>query len=408
MRSVRNIKGIVFFLFGAIIFLSGTSGYALPEFLLRFSQDPFSRAEFRGQCSTCHINPQGGGPRNSFGSAFEENDHIVTPEFRHAWPSHFLPSVASNPVPAGGGELKATFLAGEQETILEMDGEHFHLNLKEAKLEQITPEQAARLVAAPPPPAAATPEAKLPLRTQPTFDHYLVNLPTNVPHERGSLSMRFTHRFTQPVFDSGIGDLYGFDSFSFSSLGGEAGITSRLAAIVYRSPLDQTIEMGGAFQLLRQGGNKPLSASIRATVEGRNNFQDFYTTNLVFPVSRAISNLAEVFVVPMASFNANPFASFATQFDPEGQSRSHMAAVGLGASIRFRPRSAFVVEWMPRVAGFPGRFSRNAYSFGIQRSTNRHVFELVLTNSPGTTTSRSVTDGIKDFTLGFNIYRRLR
>ena len=408
MRSNRKLQGAVFCLLICCQLLYAPNLYALPEFLLRFSQDPFSRAEFRGQCSTCHVDPQGGGPRNPFGAAFEENDHIVTPEFRQAWPSHFLPSVVSDPVSAGGGELQATFLASEQETILEINGEHFRLNTKEAKLEKITPEMAAGLIAAPPAPAATAPEVKLPLRAQPTFDHYLVNLPTNVPHERGSLSIRFTHRFSQPVFDSGIGDLYGLDSFSFSSLGGEVGITSSLTAIVYRSPLDKTIEMGGAFQLLRQGGNKPLSASVRVTVEGRNNFQDFYTTNLVFPVSHAISNLAEVFVVPLVSFNANPFASFATQFDPEGQSRSHTAAVGLGASIRFRPRSAFVVEWMPRVAGFRGRFSRNAYSFGIQRSTNRHVFELVLTNSLGTTTSRAVTDGIRDFTLGFNIYRRLR
>ncbi|MCZ6488959.1 MAG: DUF5777 family beta-barrel protein [Acidobacteria bacterium] len=408
MRSNRKLQGAVFCLFICCQFFYAPNLYALPEFLLRFSQDPFSRAEFRGQCSTCHVDPQGGGPRNPFGSAFEKNDHLVTPEFRQAWPSHFVSSVAADPVPAGGGELQATFLASEQETILEINGEHFRLNTKEAKLEKITPEMAAGLIAAPPAPAATAPEVKLPLRAQPTFDHYLVNLPTNVPHERGSLSMRFTHRFAQPVFDSGIGDLYGLDSFSFSSLGGEVGITSSLTAIVYRSPLDKTIEMGGAFQLLRQGGNKPLSASVRVTVEGRNNFQDFYTTNLVFPVSHAIANLAEVFVVPLVSFNANPFASFATQFDPEGQSRSHTAAVGLGASIRFRPRSAFVVEWMPRVAGFRGRFSRNAYSFGIQRSTNRHVFELVLTNSLGTTTSRAVTDGIRDFTLGFNIYRRLR
>ncbi len=172
--------------------------------------------------------------------------------------------------------------------------------------------------------------------------------------------------------------------------------------------------MGGAFQLLGQDGNKGLSASVRATVEGRNNFQDFYTTNLVFPVSIAISDFAEAFVVPMVSFNANPFASFATQFSPEGETRSHMAAVGLGASIRFRPRSAFVVEWMPRVAGFRGRNSRNAFSFGIQRSTNRHVFELMFTNSVGTTTSRAVSggstlpDGSGVFTVGFNLYRRLR
>ena len=54
------------------------------------------------------------------------------------------------------------------------------------------------------------------------------------------------------------------------------------------------------------------------------------------------------------------------------------------------------------------RSSRNTYSFGILRSTNRHFFELVLTNSVGTTTNRAVSGGVKDFTLGLNLYRRFR
>jgi hypothetical protein len=66
------------------------------------------------------------------------------------------------------------------------------------------------------------------------------------------------------------------------------------------------------------------------------------------------------------------------------------------------------MEWMPRVAGYRAAGTRNAYSFGILRSTNRHVFELVLTNSVGTTTSGAPSFGSSDFTLGFNLYRRLR
>src|ERR1035437_8153782 len=80
--------GIVFALFAAYLFLSGSNVFALPQFLARFSQDPFSRPEYRNKCSTCHINPNGSGPRNPFGTAFEKNKHIVTPEFRRAWPDH--------------------------------------------------------------------------------------------------------------------------------------------------------------------------------------------------------------------------------------------------------------------------------------------------------------------------------
>ena len=419
--SKRQAISLSFVLIGWV--MGASSVWALPEFLLRFTRDPYSRPEFRGQCSTCHLSPQGGGPRNPFGSAFEKNKHLVTPEFRQAWPDHFLPSVTTAPVASAQGEVKVTLFANERDTVLEIGGERYRLHLKEARLEKVTPEEAARLVAAPPPPPAAAREPKLPLRDQPTFDHTLVNLPTALPVERGSLSMRFTHRFTQPVIRvgadcdgcAGVSDLYGFDSFSYSSLGGTYGITNRLAATIYRSPLERNYEFGGSVQLLRQQGREPFSAAMKLTVESRLLFvpekrdsERFQTTNLVFPVSRAISNVAEVFVVPMVSFRANPLAPSPGPSVPEGETRSHLGVIGLGTSIRFRPRTALVMEWLPRVAGFRATGSRNAYAFGILRSTNRHVFELVLSNSFATTTSRSSSTGSRDFALGFNIYRRLR
>ena len=345
----------------------------------------------------------------------------MTPELRQAWPSHFLPSVSPAPVASAQGEVRATFLANEQDALVEIGGERYRLNVREVRLERITPEQATSLLAAPPQ-AAAVQEPKLPLRDQPTFDHTLVNLPTTLPVERGSLSLRFTHRFTQPVIRrgeecagcAGISDLLGFDSFSYSSLGGTYGITGRLAATVYRSPLERNYEFGGAYQLLRQQGREPLSAALRVSVESRLLFnpdksedERFQTTNFALPVSRAISSIAEVFVVPAFSYRANPIP-------PQGlgiaeiEKRHNLTVVGLGASIRFRPRTAIVMEWMPRVAGYRAAGTRNAYSFGILRSTNRHVFELVLTNSVGTTTSRASSLGSSDFTLGFNLYRRLR
>ena len=273
-------------------------------------------------------------------------------------------------------------------------------------------QQAAQLTAAPPAPPAAQAEPKLPLRNQPTFDHYLVNLPTSLPYSRRGLSLRFTHRFAQPVlgcdFCAGPGELFGFDSSSNSSLGGAFGITSRLTATVYRSPFQKMIELGGVLQAFKQGSGVSLSAAVRFSVEGQNNFQDFYTGNLVFPVSRAIASVAEVFVVPMVSFNANPEPASPSPFTPAGETRRHLGLVGVGASIRLRPRTAFVAEWMPRVAGFRPGGSRNAVSFGLLRSTNAHVFELVLTNTFATTTSQAGSFGGEGFALGFNLYRRLR
>jgi len=417
-------KTICSFALLAGILLGTTPTYALPQFSILFSQDPFSRPEFREQCSTCHINPNGGGPRNPFGTAFEKNDKMITPDLRAAWPDRFLPSTESAPVAAQAGEVKATFLASETATILQIGGEYFRLNAKEATLEKIDAQQAAQLAAAPPVAAEQQTEPKLPLRQQPTFDHYLVNLPTTLPYRRGALSMRFTHRFTQPVLRSGtdcpdcagIAELYGLDSFSVSSLGGEYGITSRLAFTIYRSPLLKDYEFGGVIQLLTQEGAVPLSAAARVSLQTRRlfslesfDFERFQSYNLMVPVSHSISSVAEIFVVPMASFHVNPNADLLGPSSSRGERRKHFGAIGVGASIRFRPRSAFVVDWTPRVAGgYRPDDSRHALSFGIQRTTNGHVFELTLSNTTGTTTNGAFIAGGRDFSLGFNIYRRLK
>ena len=414
MRSRQRFAEPFVLLFVAGLYLLGANAYALPAFLARYAQDPFSRPEMRSQCGTCHINPKGGGPRNAFGTAFEKNKHIVTAEFRAQWPDHFQQSVTTT-----AGDMKATLLANGEDTLLEIDGKQYRLNTRTGRLTAIEAEQAQQLAAAPPAPPKPL-EGKLPLRDQPTFDHTLVNLPTALPYARHELSMRFTHRFSQPVLPldcagcARVGELYGLDSFSESSFGGAYGITRRIAVTLYRSPVSKSIEMGGVFQLLSQKGKEPFSAALRISVEGQNNFhpsdiphEGAYTTNFVLPISRSISNVAEVFVVPMVNLHANVLSGEALPTDPIGTRRRNQVAVGTGASIRFRPRTALVMEWNPRVAGFHDIQSHNAYSFGLQRTTNGHVFELTLSNTIATTTSRAVSTGGDTFSLGFNIYRRL-
>jgi hypothetical protein len=413
----------------SFLLLSATPARAIPGFLERFNRDAFSRPELRNQCSTCHVDPAGGGPRNEFGQAFDTAEFQFTSELRSAWPDRFLPSVSSEPVATIAGPMRVIFFASGEQTILEIDGEAYRLDATTATLVKLDPVELASIADSP----FSTTESdgdpvlvpELPQRNQPSFGHHLVNLPTTRGYEPGELGMRFTHRFIQPVLRTGenndcpdcagVTDLFGFDSFSYSAFGGEIGITSRLAASIYRTPLDRTYEFGAAFQLLRQQGRKPLAATARISLETRRlfdlstlDFERFQTINLVFPVSRSIANRAELFVVPMFSFRANPFPADPSLFVAEGETRRHQGTVGIGGSFRFLPRSAIVAEWTPRVAGYRPTDSRNAFSIGIQRTTNAHIFELVLTNTLGTTTSQAASTGTSDFTLGFNLYRRLR
>ena len=410
-----------------LLSLYGSPLFGRPEFLLRYASDPFSRPELR-TCSTCHVNPEGSGPRNAFGRAFDRNDHRVTPGFRLQWPDHFRSTISAEltgpqqaPLKA---TLKATWAAGkEEEVLVEIGSQQYLLNRAEGTVKKLEAAEAQAFRTPPPVPLpAAEPEEVLERR--PTFDYYLVNLPTNRMRPPRSLHMRFTHRFSDPPF-KGTGrlrDLFGFDSLSRSSFGIEMGLLRRVSFVTYRTPYflqfpppcigdcavgGPTIEMGPVFHLLHERDRDPLSLSLRTTVEGQANFTQRYTVNLVPVVSRSIGDRAELFVVP--TFNLNVPRRTLTFDSPRtpGEIRDHLVSVGVGASIRIRPRTALIVEWRPRVAGFRGRLSRNTFAFGIQRSTNRHVFALTFSNTQSTTTTRSLTDGLDDLRIGFNLYRRL-
>ena len=74
--------------FLAILFLVGPATEpvsARPDFLARFQADPFKRTGVDG-CAVCHDNPQGGGTRNDFGTAFDGAGRVITPMIRANFP----------------------------------------------------------------------------------------------------------------------------------------------------------------------------------------------------------------------------------------------------------------------------------------------------------------------------------
>ncbi len=386
---------------------------ARPEFLMRFAADPFSRPERRATCDTCHVSPAGGGPRNPFGRAFAAAGFRVTPELRAKWPDRFLQVITTQePAPLP----KATWSAARPEEVLvEIGGEQYLLNRAEASVRKVEPAQAQAFTALPP--GAAAPAAEEPAEVLPpraTFDYYLVNLPTTRARDPRSLHLHFTHRFSDPLIEGTgrLGDLFGLDSFSTSSFGVELGLTRHLGFMTYRTPYPRsvggpTIELGPVFNVVQQGGAAPVSFAFRSTIEGQQNFTERFTLNLMPVVSRSFADRVEVFVAPTLHAWV-PRRSLTGDFPfTPGETRDHMGSIGVGASVRIRPRVAIVGEWRPRVAGFRGYNTRNPYAFAIQRATNRHVFALTFSNSVSSTTTRGVTDGLDDFRIGFNLYRRL-
>ncbi len=274
------------------------------------------------------------------------------------------------------------------------------------------------------------------------YDYHIVNLPTPKQVPRHSLNFYFTHRFAEPVRpleDTGK-DLFGLDSFSISSFGVTYGITDRLYANVYRSPICQpglckTIELGLGYHWLSEAGRSPLALSTYASVEGEENFSNRYTYNIQAMLARSVTRYVNLFFSPAVHINANGSGRFNPRpgfFTPEEVAAfrlgQHSGSFGFGVNGRIRPTVSLLFEYTPRV-GFKlgqvlpvfdeetGRFlgfknnSEAEIGFGIEKRIGRHVFSLTFSNTQATTTSRYNSSNLalppSKFAIGFNLFRRL-
>lgn len=324
---------------------------------------------------------------------------------------------------------------------VEVNGERLRIDTRSKTFARVeTREPAPSQQPGAPPVVAAKPRESS--KENEPYDYHVVNVPTPKQVRRHSLNLYFTHRFAEPVRpleDTGR-DLFGLDSFSVSSFGITYGITDRLYANVYRSPICQpglckTIELGLGYHWLSEAGRSPVALSTYASVEGEENFSNRYTYNIQAMLARSVTRYANVFFSPAVHINANGSGRFNPRpgfFPPElvesfrlGQ---HGGSFGFGVNGRIRPTVSLLFEYTPRVGfklgqvepvfneqsgiltGFNNR-SEAEIGFGVEKRIGRHVFSLTFTNTQATTTSRYNSSNLalppSKFAIGFNLFRRL-
>ena len=274
------------------------------------------------------------------------------------------------------------------------------------------------------------------------YDYRIVNVPTPKKVPKGSWNWVFTHRFTEtvdPIKDSAK-DLFGLDSYGIASFGLSYGITDKLYASAYRSPLCQkgicrTIEVGIGYNWLSQDKDSPIALTTYASVEGNDNFSKEYTYNLQTMVSGRLGKRVYLFFSPAVHFNSNGQHRFnprATDYFPRAALANTYyvpasgASFGFGASVLITPNVVALFDFTPRTGFKLGQinaiFDKNfkvigfendthpEIGFGIQRNIGKHSFALTFSNTQTTTTSKYNSSNLalspKHLLIGFNLSRR--
>jgi hypothetical protein len=406
------------FLVLTVLLLSSVPAYAMPQFLELYRSDPFRNPTVDG-CNTCHMSPQGGDARNAFGQAFESAGEQITPMLRAQFPDRFVYPIlkVSDALTIHFSDPNKKQIVAEAAGVKSLvDAEKTSVNGVSATVTTsptrlITPESQAE-------------ERRSDVRVDPFaregafFGSNVVNLPNGKPEKAGGVDFFIGHRFSQDVHAAGLGGLFGFDSSATVAYGVRTGITDRISLSLLRSNLFKTISFGSAFQVSRQSLTMPLTLQLRAGVDGKNNFGLYrkknnpehrqYSPYIQLVGTRTFKDRVSFTLVPTAAFNTREEDVDVPGF-AFGTNHNDTLALGIGVGIRFLRSTSLVGEYIPRLSGFKGREKdRPGVSIGLQKSTFRHTFELLISRQQPMTPAQYSFQGMDTFNVGFNIYRKLR
>lgn len=253
------------------------------------------------------------------------------------------------------------------------------------------------------------PIGKLPVGDQ------LLSLPSSHMAAHGLWEIKFTHRFNQSLSNGSFSDqlhsLFGLDTNADVTFGLAYAIRRDLQLSIARSNTNDTFEAAAKYVVLQQAPAVPLTFTLRGGVDWRTE-RDLEDRSSLFAqalVSRRIGK-AEFFAMPTFVTNAGR----AVTGDTSGALFEHAFNVPVGVTYFVRPPLALVAEIIPPNGDLPDEANGDfGWAIGIKRAIGGHWFELLVTNSQGTTVDQYTTSTFQgagldsgEVKLGFNIERR--
>lgn len=228
---------------------------------------------------------------------------------------------------------------------------------------------------------------------------------------KGILDVRISHRFG--FVNSGLYDLFGLDGATIR-IGGDFGISDRIAVGFGRSSLEKMYDVYGKVKLLRQSSGKlkiPLGITYVVTSsintlrfedpDASNLFQSrlYYAHQLLF--ARKFSEGFSLQIMPTL-VHRNLVQTHDENHD--------VWALGIGGRQKLSKRVSLNFEYFYVLPDQLADQYRNSLSIGFDIETGGHVFQLHFTNSTSMVykgfigeTLGNWLDG--DFHFGFNLSR---
>lgn len=240
-------------------------------------------------------------------------------------------------------------------------------------------------------------------KAKPPEGERIVNLPSADVPRAGTLTILFTHRFTQPVEDSNIHSLFSFDSGADIGIGLTYTPVENLDVSLYRSSNLDVYELDAKYHVLARG---PVSLSVRAGGDRRTevrleNRSGFFAQAIVaFSVGSRVRLTAVPTYVSKTSGQrfVAPKPFYENLFSVPGA-----IAIAVTRSVNVQ------AEVYPRLsrADSPGV----GWIAAIEKTVLRHRFAFTVGNMRGTTVDQYVGSDFggqspRNYFLGFNLVRQ--
>lgn len=241
----------------------------------------------------------------------------------------------------------------------------------------------------------------------------LLTLPTSHIPAQGAWEVKFTHRFNESIDGNDrLHSLFGLDSNADVVFGFSYAPRRALQLSLARSNTNDTIEGAIKYVVLQQAQAVPASIALRLGGDYRSekNLGDRSSLFAQVILSRQLARKAELFIVPTYVTNAGravagteSLALFDDAFN-----------VPIGFAFRIKPALSVVAEIIPPNRDLPDKVDAEiGWAIGLKRAIGGHYFEILLTNSNGSTVDQYTTSTYQgspfahgDVHLGFNIERR--